>query len=98
MPRPDKEGESYNALIYIKSVNGIEPNKIVKRPYFDNLTPIYPNQRYILESDSKDTATRMIDLIAPIGKGQRGLIVSQPKSGKTTLLKKIAHSISKKLS
>lgn len=95
VPRPDKEGESYNALIYIKSVNGIEPNKIVKRPYFDNLTPIYPNQRYILESDPKDTATRMIDLIAPIGKGQRGLIVSQPKSGKTTLLKKIASSISK---
>ncbi|SMB85070.1 transcription termination factor Rho [Peptoniphilus asaccharolyticus DSM 20463] len=95
VPRPDKEGESYNALIYIKSVNGVEPNKIIKRPYFDNLTPIYPNQRYILENNPKDTATRMIDLIAPIGKGQRGLIVSQPKSGKTTLLKKLAHSISK---
>lgn len=95
VPRPNKEGESYNALIYIKSVNGMDPNKIIKRPYFDNLTPIYPNKRFVLENDPEDLATRVIDLIAPIGKGQRGLIVSQPKSGKTTLLKKIAHSISK---
>ncbi|EFI42222.1 transcription termination factor Rho [Peptoniphilus sp. oral taxon 386 str. F0131] len=93
--RPSKPGESYNALIYIKSVNGFEPNKCINRPYFENLTPIYPKQKLILESDSSDIATRIIDLISPIGKGQRGLIVSQPKSGKTTLLKKIASSISK---
>lgn len=92
--RPSKEGETFNALIYIKKVNGKDPNKAINRPYFDNLTPIYPREKIILEHDKKDIATRVIDLICPIGKGQRGLIVSQPKSGKTTLLKKIASSIS----
>lgn len=91
--RPSKQGESYNALIYIKEVNGEEPNCVVNRPYFDQLTPIYPNEKFVLEMDKKDLATRIMDLISPIGKGQRGLIVSQPKSGKTTLLKKIAHAI-----
>lgn len=92
--RPSKQGESYNALIYIKEVNGQSPNSIISRPYFDNLKPIYPKEKMILETEEKDSAMRMMDLICPIGKGQRGLIVSQPKSGKTTLLKKIAHSIS----
>lgn len=93
--RPSKPGENYNALIYIKSVNSADPNLCVNRPYFDNLTPIYPRQKLILENEKNDVATRIIDLISPIGKGQRGLIVSQPKSGKTTLLKRLATSIAK---
>ena len=92
--RPSNSGENYNGLIYIKSVNGCPPHFAINRPYFDNLTPIYPNHKLILENNKDDFATRLIDLISPIGKGQRGLIVSQPKSGKTTLLKKIAKSIS----
>lgn len=92
--RPSKANENFNALIYINSVNGFSPNEAVNRPNFDNLTPLYPRERIILEESGEDLATRIIDLISPIGRGQRGLIVSQPKSGKTTLLKKIATSIS----
>lgn len=92
--RPSKANESYNALIYIKSVNGLDPSLSINRPHFERLIPIYPKQKLILENSSNDTAMRLIDLISPIGKGQRGMIVSQPKSGKTTLLKKIAKSIS----
>lgn len=91
---PPKDGENFNALLYIKSVNGIHPSKIVDRPFFDNLTPIYPKKKINLETE--DTAMRVIDLLAPVGLGQRGLIVSQPKSGKTTLLKKISKSINMK--
>lgn len=92
--REGNAGESDNALIYIKAVNGHHPGECVKRPGFDTLTPIYPVERYTLERDSRDFTTRIIDLLAPMGKGQRGLIVSQPKSGKTTLLKKVANSVS----
>lgn len=92
--RPSKANENFNALIYINSVNGFSPNEAVNRPNFDNLTPLYPRERIVLEESGEDLATRIIDLISPIGRGQRGLIVSQPKSGKTTLLKKIATSIS----
>lgn len=92
--RPSKANENFNALIYINSVNGFSPNEAINRPNFDNLTPLYPRERIILENSGEDLATRIIDLISPIGRGQRGLIVSQPKSGKTTLLKKIATSIS----
>ena len=88
---PPKDGENFNALLYIKSVNGLHPSKIINRPFFDNLTPIYPKKKIDLETE--DTAMRVIDLLAPVGLGQRGLIVSQPKSGKTTLLKKISKSI-----
>lgn len=88
---PPKDGENFNALLYIKSVNGLHPSKIINRPFFDNLTPIYPIKKLDLETE--DTAMRVIDLLAPVGLGQRGLIVSQPKSGKTTLLKKISKSI-----
>lgn len=88
---PPKDGENFNALLYIKSVNGLYPSKIINRPFFDNLTPIYPKKKLDLETE--DTAMRVIDLLAPVGLGQRGLIVSQPKSGKTTLLKKISKSI-----
>ncbi|WP_019138264.1 transcription termination factor Rho [Peptoniphilus timonensis] len=91
---PPKDGENFNALLYIKSVNGMHPSKIVDRPFFDNLTPIYPKKKINLETE--DTAMRVIDLLAPVGLGQRGLIVSQPKSGKTTLLKKISKSINMK--
>ncbi len=78
------------------TVNGDEPGVARKRPDFDSLTPIFPNQRLSLEGSSRDLATRIIDLVAPIGKGQRGLIVAAPKAGKTVLLKKIANSIEKK--
>lgn len=93
--RPPNPGERYKALLYIKSVNGMHPETCLKRPNFDNLTPIYPNQRLKLESNAGELATRMIDLIAPIGKGQRGMIVSPPKAGKTSLLKMVANAISR---
>ena len=88
---PPKDGENFNALLYIKSVNNLHPSKIINRPFFDSLTPIYPKEKINLETE--DRAMRIIDLLAPVGFGQRGLIVSQPKSGKTTLLKKISKSI-----
>lgn len=91
--RPPKQGEKYKALLYVKQVNGEHPETAVRRPDFDSLTPIYPNKRIKLEVNSSDLSMRMIDLIAPIGKGQRGMIVSPPKAGKTTLLKMIANAI-----
>ena len=90
---PPKDGENFNALLFIKSVNGMHPSKILNRPYFDNLTPIYPKKKINLETDEEDLAMRVIDLLSPVGLGQRGLVVSQPKSGKTTLLKKISKSL-----
>ena len=92
--RPAKSGEKYKALLYVKSVNGLNPEKSVSRPDFDSLTPVYPTERIVLETASNELSMRMIDLLAPIGKGQRGMIVSPPKAGKTTLLKKIANAIS----
>ena len=90
-----KEGEKFPSLIFVGEVNGEHPEKVAKRKRFDELIPIYPNERLKLETNSKEYAMRMIDLISPIGKGQRGMIVAPPKVGKTTLLKKIANSISK---
>ncbi|GFN36862.1 transcription termination factor Rho [Tepidimicrobium xylanilyticum] len=92
--RPAKSGEKYKALLYVKSVNGMEPETCLTRPEFDSLTPIYPRERITLETSPTNLSTRIIDLIAPIGKGQRGMIVSPPKAGKTTLLKAIANAIS----
>jgi transcription termination factor Rho len=93
--RPPRESERYHALIRVKAVNLQDPESTSTRLNFDDLTPIYPNQRLRLEvENSKDVATRLIDVIAPLGKGQRGLIVAPPKAGKTTVLKKIANSIS----
>jgi len=88
-----KEGEKFPSLIFVGEVNGEHPEKAAKRKRFDELTPIYPDERLKLETTSKDYAMRIIDLISPIGKGQRGMIVAPPKVGKTTLLKKIANSI-----
>ncbi|MEF3318397.1 transcription termination factor Rho [Peptoniphilus grossensis] len=90
---PPKDGENFNALLFIKSVNSMHPSKILNRPFFDNLTPIYPKKKINLETEEEDIAMRVIDLLSPVGLGQRGLIVSQPKSGKTTLLKKISKSL-----
>lgn len=92
--RPPKSGEKFKALLYVKSINGLSPDSATKRPNFEDLTPIFPNERINLEVNSQGLSTRLIDLIAPIGKGQRGLIVAPPKAGKTTLLKTIANSIS----
>ena len=94
--RIQKEGEKFQALLYVSSVNGDPPEVAQRRRPFETLTPIYPEERITLESDSKELSTRLIDLIAPIGKGQRGLIVSPPKAGKTILLKKIANAITSK--
>ena len=91
--RAPKESEKFQALLYVQGVNGDNPETVIRRPYFEDLTPIYPNEMIKLESDLKDLSTRLIDLLAPIGKGQRGMIVSPPKAGKTVLLKKIANSI-----
>ena len=91
--RTPKEGERFPALIFVGEVNGENPEFLYKRKKFDDLIPLYPDKRLKLETSPIEFAMRMIDLIAPIGKGQRGLIVAPPKAGKTTLLKKIANSI-----
>ena len=92
--RLPKEGEKFPALIYVGEVNGDSPESAYKRKKFDDLVPIYPEEKIKLETVPNEYAMRMIDLICPIGKGQRGMIVAPPKVGKTTLLKKIANSIS----
>ena len=89
-----REGEKFPSLIFVGEVNGESPEKAAKRKRFDELTPIYPDERIKLETTSNEYSMRIIDLISPIGKGQRGMIVAPPKVGKTTLLKKIANSIS----
>ena len=89
-----REGEKFPSLIFVGEVNGESPEKAAKRKRFDELTPIYPDERIKLETTSNEYAMRIIDLISPIGEGQRGMIVAPPKVGKTTLLKKIANSIS----
>jgi transcription termination factor Rho len=91
--RVAKENEKFRALLYVQSVNGDLPSIAAKRPNFESLTPIFPNERLHLETDSNELATRLIDFIAPVGKGQRGMIVAPPKAGKTTLLKKVANAI-----
>jgi len=93
--RPPKEGEKYFALLKVEAVNFENPESIKDKILFDNLTPIYPKERFVLESNPEDASTRIMDLLTPIGKGQRGLIVAQPYSGKTVLLQKIANAISK---
>lgn len=94
--RKPHANERFGALLYVKAVNGIDPVENKRRPYFDNLTPVFANERLSLETSSIDLSTRLMDLVAPIGRGQRGLIVAQPKAGKTVLLKKIANAIEDK--
>jgi transcription termination factor Rho len=93
--RPPKEGERYFALLKVEAVNFENPELIKEKILFDNLTPLFPNQRIHLETTSDDISMRIMDLLTPIGKGQRGLIVSPPRTGKTVLLQKIANSITK---
>ncbi|MBE6038405.1 MAG: transcription termination factor Rho [Anaerofustis stercorihominis] len=87
------EGERYDALLYVEEVNGIEAEKNMGRKHFDKLVPVFPDEQYVLETDPSILSTRILDLFAPIGKGQRGLIVSPPKAGKTVLLKQIAMAL-----
>jgi len=89
-----RKGEKFPALIFVGEVNGMAPEKAYRRTKFDDLIPIYPNEKIKLETKQNEYATRMMDLICPVGKGQRGMIVAPPKVGKTTLIKKIANSIS----
>src|ERR1035437_8449413 len=94
--RPPRESERHYGLLKVESINGIAPEEMRTRLNFENLTPIFPEKRYDLETDRSVLSTRLINLIAPIGRGQRGMIVSPPKAGKTTILKQVANSISSK--
>ncbi len=93
--RAPKEGERFFALLKIETINGVSPEELKDRVPFDNLTPLYPQERLKLETTPNEYSTRVLDIFAPIGKGQRGLIVAQPKTGKTILLQKIANAIAK---
>jgi transcription termination factor Rho len=94
--RPPRESERHYGLLKVETINGIDPEEVKYRPVFESLTPIFPNMRFDLELDRHTLSTRLINLVTPIGRGQRGLIVSPPKAGKTTILKQIANSISTK--
>ena len=91
--RMPNEGEKFDALLYVETVNGDIPEKIASRPRFERLTPVFPEERITLETDRDIVSTRIIDIFSPMGKGQRGMIVAPPKAGKTTLLKEIAQGI-----
>lgn len=91
--RPPKNGEKYYGLLRVEAVNGVDPEVAKTRPYFDNLTPVFPNRVINLETIPQNLSTRLLNLIAPVGRGQRGLIVSPPKAGKTMLLKNIANAV-----
>ncbi len=93
--RPPKESERYYALLKVEAINYQDPDKISGRPHFDNLTPLYPTERIRLETTPTNISMRVMDLITPVGKGQRGLIVAAPRTGKTMLLQNIANSITK---
>jgi len=94
LARPPKDTERYYGLLKVEMVNDLQPEESLRRPYFDDLTPIYPKKQVVLSTGKTPLSTRMIDLVAPIGFGQRGMIVSPPKAGKTTILKEIAAGIS----
>jgi len=91
--RPPKESEKYYSLLRVEAINGLDPEQSKHRPIFERLTPIFPFQQFRLETQPNIFATRLLDMLAPIGRGQRGLIVSPPKAGKTTILKQIANGI-----
>jgi transcription termination factor Rho len=92
--RPPRDSERHYGLLKVETINGLAPEEARTRPYFENLTPIFPDKRFDLESDRAILSTRLINLIAPIGRGQRGMIVSPPKAGKTTIMKQVANAIS----
>ena len=92
--RPPKESEKYYSLLRVEAVNGMDPEAAKQRPSFESLTPIFPDERFILETSPTNLTTRLLSMVTPIGKGQRGLIVSPPKAGKTTVLKHVANGIS----
>ena len=94
--RPPRESERHYGLLKVENINGLDPEEAKNRPIFESLTPIFPDVRFDLETDRHTLATRLINLVTPIGRGQRGLIVSPPKAGKTTILKQLANSISTK--
>ena len=94
--RKPRGTEKFGALLFVKTVNGLDPMTAKRRPHFDSLTPVFADEKIVLENSSIDLSTRVMDLVAPIGRGQRGLIVAQPKAGKTVLLKKIAASVEDK--
>src|SRR5262249_56741792 len=91
--RPPKDSEKYHGLVRVEAVNGLDPEVAKRRPHFDTLTPIFPRELINLETVPNNTTQRLINLVSPIGRGQRGLIVSPPKAGKTTVLKHIANGI-----
>ena len=91
--RPPKSKERFYALLKVEEVNGKDPSELRKAILFDNLTPLYPEEKLNLEVNPKDLSTRVMDLISPVGKGQRGLLVAQPKTGKTVLMQKVANAI-----
>ncbi len=93
--RPPKDNERFFALIKVEAINFENPEEAKSKILFDNLTPLYPNQKISLETDAKDYTTRVMDMLTPIGKGQRGLIVAQPRTGKTIILQKIANAITR---
>lgn len=93
--RVKTQQEKFSALLYIRSINGCHPSEILRRPNFEDLTPIFPNERIRLETNQSAYAMRIMDLVSPIGKGQRGMIVSPPKAGKTTLLKQVAKAVTR---
>ena len=88
------QSEKFSALLFVESVNGYRPEMAARRQHFEDLTPIFPNERLGMETERSSIPMRMVDLLSPVGKGQRGMIVSPPKTGKTTLLKQMAQSIS----
>ncbi len=91
--RPPKDREQYAGLLRVESVNGLDPDEALRRPHFDSLTPVFPRELYDLETNPGNLSGRLINLVSPIGRGQRGLIVAPPKAGKTVLLKSIANAI-----
>src|SRR5579884_449862 len=91
--RPPKESEKYLSLLRVETVNGVDPDVARLRPHFDSLVPIYPDEPYRLEAEQSELSARIVDLVSPVGKGQRGLIVAPPKAGKTTLLQHIANGL-----
>ena len=93
--RPPKEKEKFFALLKVESVNDMDPDKAKEKTHFDNLTPLFPNKRFILETDATELSTRVLDLVCPIGKGTRGVIVAPPRTGKTVLLQKLANALIK---